>query len=168
MNNQYPIDQYEVPTNISNSDVSRWIADITSFPDQLKSILQNISDDQLSNQYREGSWDVRTLVHHMADSHLYGYQRTKLILTEDNPPVSTYKENEWVFLEDSKNDIEDSIQLITGVHNRWASILVNLSESDLNRTMQHPDNGIVPLKQMLSLYAWHGKHHLEHIKIALS
>lgn len=104
----------------------------------------------------------------MADSHLYGYQRTKLILTEDNPPVSTYKENEWVFLEDSKNDIEDSIQLITGVHNRWASILVNLSESDLNRTMQHPDNGIVPLRQMLSLYAWHGKHHLEHIKIALS
>lgn len=47
MNNQYPIGQYEVPTNISNSDVSMWIADITSFPDQLKSILQNISDDQL-------------------------------------------------------------------------------------------------------------------------
>ncbi|WP_157821208.1 hypothetical protein [Macrococcoides caseolyticum] len=68
MNNQYPIGQYEVPTNISNSDVSRWIADITSFPDQLKSILQNISDDQLSNQYREGSWDVRTLVHHMVIS----------------------------------------------------------------------------------------------------
>lgn len=39
MNNQYPIGQYEVPKNISNSDVSRWIADITSFPDQLKSIL---------------------------------------------------------------------------------------------------------------------------------
>lgn len=63
---------------------------------------------------------------------------------------------------------EKSFEELLGVHNRWASILVNLSESDLNRTMQHPDNGIVPLKQMLSLYAWHGKDHLEHIKIALS
>lgn len=168
MKNQYPIGKYEVPTNITDSDVSRWISEIREFPKQLKAVLNDISDDQLSNQYREGSWDVRTLIHHMADSHLHGYQRTKLILTEDNPSVSTFEENEWVLLTDNTNRIDDSVQLITGIHNRWSSILSSLTESELNRTMQHPDNGVVPLKQMISLYAWHGKHHLEHIKIALS
>ncbi|UTH08627.1 putative metal-dependent hydrolase [Macrococcoides canis] len=167
MNNQFPIGHYDVPTNITDSDVSRWINEIRDFPKQLKAVLNEISDDQLSNQYREGSWDIRTLVHHIADSHLHGYQRTKLILTEDNPAVSTFEENEWVLLEDDKNDIDDSLQLITGIHNRWTRILINLTEAELNRTMQHPDNGVVPLKQMISLYAWHGKHHLEHIKIAL-
>lgn len=168
MNNQYPIGQYEVPTNITDSDVSRWISEIRDFPKQLKAVLNDLSDDQFSNQYREGSWDIRTLVHHIADSHLHGYQRTKLILTEDNPSVSTFEENEWVLLTDNTNRIDDSVQLITGIHNRWSSILSSLTEAELNRTMHHPDNGVVPLKQMISLYAWHGIHHLEHIKIALS
>ncbi|QTQ07516.1 putative metal-dependent hydrolase [Macrococcoides canis] len=167
MNNQFPIGHYDVPTNITDSDVSRWINEIRDFPKQLKAVLNEISDDQLSNKYREGSWDVRTLVHHIADSHIHGYQRTKLILTEDNPAVSTFEENEWVLLTDNTNRIDDSVQLITGIHNRWSSILSSLTEAELNRTMQHPDNGVVPLKQMISLYAWHGKHHLEHINIAL-
>lgn len=168
MNNQFPIGHYEVPTNITDSDVSRWVSEIGDFPEQLKAVLNDLTDAQFSNQYREGSWDIRTLVHHIADSHLHGYQRTKLILTEDNPSVSTFEENEWVLLSDNTNRIDDSIQLITGIHNRWCSILSSLTEAELNRTMQHPDNGVVPLKQMISLYAWHGKHHLEHIKIALS
>ncbi|MBC9873542.1 hypothetical protein H1I77_02190 [Macrococcus bohemicus] len=107
-------------------------------------------------------------MHHIADSHLHGYQRTKLILTENNPAVSTFKEIEWVLLEDNKNDIEYSLQLVTGFHIRWTRILTNLSEAELNRMMQYPDNVVVPLKQVISLYAWHGKHHLEHIKIAIS
>ncbi|UTH06282.1 hypothetical protein [Macrococcoides canis] len=74
-------------------------------------------------------------MHHIADSHIHGYQRTKLILTEDNPAVCTFKENEWVLLEDDKNDIDDSLQLITGIHNHWTRILINLSEAELNRTM---------------------------------
>lgn len=49
MNNQYPIGQYEVPTNITDSDVSRWISEIRDFPKQLKAVLNDISDDQLSN-----------------------------------------------------------------------------------------------------------------------
>ncbi|UTH01823.1 putative metal-dependent hydrolase [Macrococcoides canis] len=167
MTKQYPIGKYVIPTNITETDITSWIEAIANLPEQLRMVLKDVSDQQLSLQYREGSWDVRTLVHHIADSHIHGYQRTKLILTEDNPAVSTFEENEWVLLEDDKNDIDDSLQLITGIHNRWTRILINLTEAELNRTMQHPDNGVVPLKQMISLYAWHGKHHLEHIKIAL-
>lgn len=167
MTNQYPIGKYVIPTNISESDISSWIEVIANLPEQLRVVLKEVSDQQLSLQYREGSWDIRTVVHHIADSHLHGYQRTKLILTEDKPYVSTFEENEWVLLTGNTNRFDDSVQLITGIHNRWFSILSSLNEVELNRTMQHPDNGVVPIKQMISLYAWHGKHHLEHINIAL-
>lgn len=53
------------------------------------------------------------------------------------------------------------VYIIVGVRSK------SLCDTDFERTMKHPENGIVTLKQMLSLYAWHGHHHLEHVKIAL-
>ena len=50
-------------------------------------LLRNASADDLAKQYREGSWTVRELVHHLADSHMNAFVRFKLALTEENPTI---------------------------------------------------------------------------------
>ena len=35
--------------------------------------------------------------------------------------------------------------------------------SDFERTLHHPELGIVRLERYLALYAWHGRHHVAHI-----
>lgn len=167
MKNQFPIGRYQIPAEYNRNILNQWITDIEELPYKINEIITNIDDDSRKKQYRNGSWDVNTLIHHIADSHLHGYVRTKLILTEERPKVSTYEENEWIKLADNENDCHDSIMFLFGIHHRWSTILKELTEEQLERVMIHPDNGEVTLKQMLSLYAWHGNHHLEHIKIAL-
>jgi hypothetical protein len=47
---------------------------------------------------------------------------------------------------------------------RLAYIMNNLSETDLEKTFIHPENGNeFPLNEIIGTYAWHGNHHLAHI-----
>ncbi|WP_369973804.1 YfiT family bacillithiol transferase [Rummeliibacillus sp. POC4] len=110
---------------------------------------------------------MRQLIHHIADSHLNGYIRIKLALTEVNPLVKTYEENEWAKLIDYDLPIKVSLQLLDTLHERWVNLLKNLTIDQLKRTYQYPDGSIMRIEQSIALYAWHGNHHLAHIQQAL-
>ena len=55
--------------------------------EDLRATVIDLDEDALQKKYREGSWNVRELVHHIADSQLNMYHRLKLALTDDNPKV---------------------------------------------------------------------------------
>ena len=57
-----------------------------------------------------------------------------------------------------------SLDLLDALHLRWAALLRSMDADDFNRGLRHPEHGrIITLKQMLGLYAWHGRHHVAHI-----
>ena len=58
--------------------------------------------------YRTGSWTMRQLVHHIADSQLNMYQRLKLALTDENPTVPDFDQEKWAIQPDTKLPIESS------------------------------------------------------------
>ena len=90
--------------------------------------------------------------------------RFKLALTEDTPTVKPYNEAEWARLEDVRSTpIETSLSLLDGVHDRWIRILNAMSPSQFQRTLNHPENGVMTLDDMLAMYEWHGRHHTAHV-----
>jgi hypothetical protein len=114
--------------------------------------------------YRPDGWTVRQVVHHVPDSHLNAYTRFKLGLTEDTPTIKPYDEAKWAQLEDSRSTpIATSLALLDAVHDRWLRVLRAMSSSDFARTLNHPENGVMNLDQMLALYEWHGRHHVAHV-----
>ena len=57
-----------------------------------------------------------------------------------------------------------SITLLHALHQRWYATVKDLSESQFERTVVHPETGrVMSLWFLLGLYAWHGKHHVAHI-----
>ena len=50
---------------------------IASLPADYISLAANLSDTDLTRQYREGSFTVRQLVHHVADMHILHLARLK-------------------------------------------------------------------------------------------
>lgn len=62
-----------------------------------------------------------------------------------------------------KAPIEPSLQLLDGLHARWAALLKNLNAADFARNFRHPEHGPRSLDWLLVLYAWHGPHHVAHI-----
>ena len=138
------------------------IAAIGAFPRELKAVLPSA---QLDRPYREGGWTARQVVHHLADSHMNAFIRFRLALTEDNPTVKPYNESEWSKLVDAELDPQLSVQILDGLHQRWHHMLEAMPASDFARKAVHPENGPISVDWLLQLYAWHGRHHIGHIKL---
>ena len=160
---RYPIGQYDVSVEPDAEQVQQNIIAIAALPVKLVDLVQTWSDEQLDTPYRPGGWTIRQLVHHIADSHINAYQRTKLTLTEANPTIKPYDEALWAELPDSSLPITPSLHLLTALHQRWVTILHKLSADELQRRYYHPGmQQSFTLATMTGLYNWHGEHHFQH------
>ncbi|MGM0877288.1 MAG: YfiT family bacillithiol transferase [Bacillota bacterium] len=166
-NLQYPIGEFVEPKQVSEEEINRWILDIEETPELLKMTLEGLSHPLIDTSYRPGGWTVRQVVHHLADSHMNSYIRFKLALTEEKPMIKVYDEKTWANLSDSTQmPLDISIQLLESLHKRWSHLLRSMSPNDFDKSFYHPEMKIqIPLSTNLALYSWHGKHHIEHIKL---
>jgi uncharacterized damage-inducible protein DinB len=140
------------------------IETIADAPGRLQQAVTGLNGKQLETPYREGGWTVRQVIHHLADSHLNAYVRYKLALTEDNPTIKPYKEAAWADLADSRfTPIDVSLALVENLHARWVVLLRSMKTEEWERTLTHPESGVMSLDKMLAMYAWHGNHHVAHI-----
>lgn len=167
LDRRFPIGKFHFSGHLSEADIEAAIRDIEEFPAQLRAATAGMTDEQLDTPYRPGGWTVRQVVHHVADSHMHSYIRFKFAGTEDNPSILPYPEAVWADLEDAKKlPAGVSLLILEGLHRRWAVFLRTLRGADWQRTFRHPESGQVSLEKALALYAWHGKHHLGHVRIA--
>jgi len=166
---QYPIGVYDMPSEISQSTLQKWIKTLETFPAQLRDRVRDLNEKQLDTPYRDGGWTVRRVVHHLADSHHHSYIRFKWALTEDNPVIKPYDEKGWNDLPDLKDEpLEWSLKHLDVIHFKLVRLLKVMTDSDFDKTFVHPvGNKKITLRQNVGQYAWHSLHHFAHIENAL-
>jgi hypothetical protein len=162
---RYPIGRYHFEPGVTDAQRQQWINEIAAVPAELRSAVAGLSPAQLDTPYRPGGWTVRQVAHHVPDSHLNAYTRTKLALTEDAPIVRPFDEVRWAELPDGRTaPVELSLALLTALHDRWVLALRALQPADCARTFVHPAHGHAKtLDALMGQYAWHGRHHVAHI-----
>ncbi len=166
---RYPIGRYAPPAFISENQLQSWVDEIEQLPSLLRKTTENLSETVLDTPYRPGGWTLKQVIHHLADSHMNSYIRFKLAVTEDKPTIRPYFEDRWAECSDAKDgDINLSLNLLEALHKRWVLFLRSMKLQDWDKTYYHPENKRnIPLKEVVGLYAWHGKHHLNHILITI-
>jgi uncharacterized damage-inducible protein DinB len=162
---RYPVGKFEYDGVATPQARARRIEEISRAPAALREAVKGLSPKQLDTPYREGGWTVRQLVHHVPDSHLNAYVRFKLALTEDTPTIKPYDQERWAELADTRTvPPEVSLALLDAVHERWVAVLRAMTPADWQRAYRHPEyNRVVPLDEVLAMYAWHGRHHVAQI-----
>jgi hypothetical protein len=162
---RYPAGRFEYAGPADDAQRRERIEAIAQTPAQLRKAVKGLAVVQLDTPYRDGGWTIRQVAHHIPDSHMNGYVRCKLALTEDSPTIKPYAENLWAQLPDVRSaPVETALALLEPLHERWVTFLRTLSGSDWERTYVHPEYGaIYTLDKVLALYAWHGRHHVAHI-----
>lgn len=162
---RFPTGTYE-PKPFSIDTKVEWLAEIKFLPVALENALLNLDEVQLHTPYREGGWTIHQLVHHIADSHINAYCRFKVGLTEDNPTIKPYDQDQWAQMNDvQKLPVNISLTLLHALHARWYESLKYVTDDEWNnRTVYHPEHKkTMRLWYLLGMYAWHCKHHLAHI-----
>lgn len=161
---RYPIGRFNPPKPISFARIEEAIGVIERCPAELRAAVRGLDDRQLDTPYRDGGWTVRQVVHHVADSHMNGFIRARLAVTEHHPAIKPYEEALWAQLADSKTaPVEWSLALLESLHARWVTFLRSLGEADFRRPLFHPESGDTSVDVVTLLYEWHGRHHTAHI-----
>jgi uncharacterized damage-inducible protein DinB len=161
---RYPIGRFNAPAMSTAGVRAAQIQTLRLLPERLQAAVNGLDDSQLDTPYREGGWNVRQLVHHIADSHANSYVRFKLALTEDWPTIKPYDEAAWANLPDSRwLPVDGSLAFIAALHARWVALLEAMTEEDFQRGFNHPEMGRQNLAKTLALYDWHSRHHTAHI-----
>ena len=162
---RYPVGKFNLPTSaFSAAERRELVNQIAATPSRMREAVAGLSASQLDTPYRDGGWTVRQVVHHVPDSHMNAYTRVKLALTEEQPTIKPYDEAAWAKLNDVRDTpVETSLVLLDVLHQRWDTILRAMTDADFERTLLHPDMGVMTLDGLIAMYAWHGRHHVGHI-----
>lgn len=162
---RYPIGRYAPPDTFTPEWRARQIDALELAPAALREAVRDLTEGQLDSPYRPGGWTIRQVAHHLPDSHLNAYVRLKCALTEDRPTIKPYDEVAWADLEDSRTTpVAVSLSLLESVHDRMVRVLRAMTEAQFQRRYVHPDSGEHTLDHLLGMYAWHGAHHVAHVK----
>lgn len=163
---RYPVGRFVPPEEVGPNELRSLIFQLVAAPADLRAAVAGLHEAQLETPYREGGWTVRQVVHHLPDSHLNGYLRHKWTLTEEQPRIKPYAEARWAELPDSRGPIEPALRLFDAVHECWTLLLTALPLGAWSRSYEHPERPERPIRldQSLANYAWHGRHHIAHIR----
>lgn len=162
---RYPIGRFQPREGLTPDEIAALIDDLAALPGDLRDVVAALTPEQLDTPYRPGGWTARQVLHHLPDSHINGYIRFKLALTEEQPRIVAYDQAAWAELADGRGeDVEASLTLLEALHRRWSYLLRSLEPGAYARTFHHPKSGVVTLERTLQLYAWHGRHHLAQVR----
>ncbi|WP_400191809.1 YfiT family bacillithiol transferase [Hymenobacter sp. B81] len=165
---RFPIGRVQLPEQpLTAAERTAFIQQLAELPAQLTAAARSVGGVRLEQPYRPGGWNGRQIIHHLADMHPLLYARFRQALTEENPTVPVFQESAWAELPDvAATPITVSLGLLEQLHARWVNLLHHLSEEQWQRTFYHPRlQRTFSLEQALVQYAWHGRHHLGHIRL---
>lgn len=161
---RYPIGKFSQPTPPAAEELHGFIAVLAALPENLRAAVDGLSREQIDTPYRDGGWTVRQLVHHVADSHVNAYCRTRDALTENWPEMKPYDEALWAELADARTlPVEISLELLDPLHRRWVALFESLRPEDWERGYSHRETGRTTLARQVAMYSWHSQHHVAHI-----
>ena len=100
---QYPIGKWTFKKKYSEKEIQRFIAIIEKYPAKYKRLTKHLSDSDLAKTYREGGWNTRQVITHIADMHILHFARFKQALCDDNPVGFAANINGWNSLAEVNN-----------------------------------------------------------------
>ncbi len=166
MDKRFPIGKLSFSDDYTSVQLKSWIKEIELLPSLIRTEISKCSAEDLNTAYRDGGWTVQQVVEHVLDSHLNAITRLKLALSENEPTIRPYHQEKWVQLESKfKTPIELTLSQLEDCHAKLVLIYRSLDKDDWKKAYVNPESGKFSLAKSAALYAWHGNHHLAHIRL---
>jgi hypothetical protein len=150
---------------LSTEERNELITRLDWLPTRLSALIRDLKEEDFHKPDPKGGWTIAQNLHHLADSHMNGFMRMKLVLTEDQPTLKPFDQDMWAETPDAREaPAITSLEILTGLHRRWVVLLKNLEDEDWARQGHHPEVGRVTLDSLLKIYANHCEAHLKQIE----
>jgi len=128
----------------------------------------DLPKQELGKTYKEGKWDVRSLLIHLADAETILYERIRRTIAEPRPVLWGFDQDAWASnLNYSKFPLSISRDIYGACRNGIIYLTDTFYKSKGSNEFIHSETGVRTLKQECEKVADHNQHHLDQIKSAL-
>lgn len=124
--------------------------------------IQGLSDEQFKARPGPGAWSVAELCNHLLDSDLVASDRMKRVISEKEPLLLNYEENDWIAnLNSQELPTVEAVELFA-LNRKWMTrILRNCKEADWTKWGTHSVAGKQTLTDLVVKYVHHLDYHLK-------
>ena len=127
-----------------------------------------LPEAQLSKRYAPDKWDVRHVLHHLADAETVMFDRIRRVLSEPRQVLWAFDQDAWA---GGLNYAELPLELSRNVFAAVRNAVIHYAERhygpDGHREFVHSETGVRTLKDEFDKVASHNAHHLAQIRAAL-
>src|SRR5690606_16819083 len=137
---KFPIGPFEKKEKYSRDELVSICGILDEAPKNYRNLVAKLTSGELAKTYREGSWTIQQLVHHVADIQLLHFLRMKKAITEPMPGDSTIIDMDgWAGTPDANEaPVEDSLIMFEGISRRYAFLIRSLDDEALKIQYFHP------------------------------
>jgi hypothetical protein len=140
--------------------IKKLLNDYRNGPLVLRSVLSDMTLDQINAAPVPRKWSTRQVICHLADAELLYVDRFKRILAEDQPPLRAMDPDVYVAkLAVADRDLNVELDTIEIVRRHMVGILDRMPEADFQRTGVHSADGPLTLQTLLERITRHIPHH---------
>jgi hypothetical protein len=137
------------------------INDYAAGPQLLREAVRGMNRDQLIARPVPGKWSTLEVVCHIADFEIVGADRIKRVIAENQPTLPDGDEKAFAAaLKYDHRELEEELQIISGIRASTTRILRKLKEEDFARIGKHTAAGPLTLQQLVGRTAKHIAHHV--------
>lgn len=135
----------------------------------LEARLRGVPPQALRRPEAPGKWSVTEVVQHLADSDLVFGFRSRMILSEDRPPLQGYDQDKWASLfRYSQVSYEHALAQLGVLRGANLAVLGRLEPAQLGRVGMHSERGPESLGHLMKLMAAHDLVHRRQIERVLA
>jgi len=133
--------------------------------DEVVDSLKEFPTASLTAHPIPGKWSAREIVHHLGDSETISSIRLRRLLSEDNPVIQGYDQDEYARrLKYNERDMQPSLEAFRAARASTAQIIDGMTLEDWNRAGSHTEHGRYSATDWLKIYAAHAHNHAAQIR----
>ncbi|HEX8853586.1 MAG TPA: DinB family protein [Pyrinomonadaceae bacterium] len=141
------------------------IAQYAAGYDEVRASLEGFPAERLGEHPLPGKWSAREIVQHLADSEMNSAIRLRKLLTEDDPQIQGYDQEDYAArLRYNERDTAPALDALRGARATTGQLLDAMTDADWSRAGTHSESGRYTAEDWLRIYADHAHNHAAQIR----
>jgi uncharacterized damage-inducible protein DinB len=133
-------------------------------PQTLASLIEDLSEEELSRRPAPGKWSIQEIVAHLADDELVGGYRIRLILSASGAEIQAFDQDVWSRSgRYDQTDIHSSLELFRVLRQANLRLLRSLRAEEWEMSGVHAERGPESIRDIAMYYAGHDINHFKQI-----
>ena len=150
---------------LTSADRAKLIDQYADGPRRLRAALATVPPKAIQWRPKPGEWSAHEVAVHCSDSETQSASRIRVLISEKDPVIQGYDQEQWARDFDyHAHPIDAALLAVDGVRANTAALLRRLPESAWSKVGRHTESGRYTAEDWLRIYADHLENHARQIE----